>query len=109
MAEPAVPFATVRYLDSDEAVAEYLTQVLADGDTDELLEVIGYIARARGMDEVAEEAVLKRESFDAVLRVTQGLGLQLRAQPAAPSRIVTPGKPRASARDFAGAVLRWLY
>ena len=31
MAEKLVPFDMARYLDSEEALAEYLTQVLADG------------------------------------------------------------------------------
>ena len=35
------------YLGSDEAIAEYLTQVLADGDGDELRSALGHIAKAR--------------------------------------------------------------
>ena len=36
-----------QYLDSKEMIAEYLSQVLADGDTNELLEAIGNIAKAK--------------------------------------------------------------
>ena len=36
------------YLTSDEAIAEYLSQVLADGDQDELLEALWHIAKAKG-------------------------------------------------------------
>ena len=43
------------YLDSKEAISEYLSQVLADGDTDELLSALGHIARAKGMIEVAKK------------------------------------------------------
>jgi hypothetical protein len=35
-------------LDSDEAIIEYLTEVLADGDREELFRALGYIAKARG-------------------------------------------------------------
>ncbi len=34
-----------QYLDSEEAIAEYLTQVLEEGDTDELIHTIGHIAK----------------------------------------------------------------
>lgn len=45
-----VDFDLAELLDSDEAISEYLTQVLADGDSDELLRAIGYIAKARGIE-----------------------------------------------------------
>lgn len=82
-----------RYLDSDKAIAEYLTQVLADGNTDELLSAIGHIAKAKGMAQVAKDAGLGRESlykalapgakprFDTVLRVARALGVTLTATP----------------------------
>ena len=37
------------YLGTDQYVAEYLSQVLADGDPAELAAALGEIARARGM------------------------------------------------------------
>lgn len=94
MTEKLIPFDMARYLTSAEAVAEYLTQVLADGDTDELVEAIGHIARARGMAQIARDAGLGRESlykalapgakprFDTVMRVVQALGVKLLAAPA---------------------------
>ncbi len=81
-------------LDSDEAVAEYLSQVMADGDADELVAALGHIARARGMAQIARDAGLGRESlykalapgakprFDTVLRVVKALGVRLEARPA---------------------------
>ena len=44
-----MPFDLAAHLDSDEAVAEYLSQVLADGDSDEVLRALGHIAKARGV------------------------------------------------------------
>ncbi|WP_051603273.1 DUF1778 domain-containing protein [Simplicispira psychrophila] len=47
MTDKLLPFDMARYLGSDEAIAEYLTQVLADGDGDELRSALGHIAKAR--------------------------------------------------------------
>lgn len=94
MTQQLVPFDMARYLDSDTAIAEYLSQVLADGDTEELLAAIGHIAKARGMAQVARDAGLGRESlykalapgakprFDTILRVARALGVTLAATPA---------------------------
>ncbi len=81
------------YLDSDEAVAQYLTQVLSDGDDSELAHALGHIAKARGMTQIAKDAGIGRESlykalradahprFDTVNRVCKALGVKLVAQP----------------------------
>ncbi|AGA71843.1 hypothetical protein B479_04635 [Pseudomonas putida HB3267] len=73
-------------LSSDEAITEYLSQVLADGDTEEIIRALGHIARARGMTRIATESGLGRESlykalspgakprFDTVLKVHSCLG-----------------------------------
>ncbi|MEW9681631.1 addiction module antidote protein [Pseudomonas sp. TE50-2] len=93
MNEKLVPFDMADLLDSDAAISEYLSQVLADGDTDEILRALGHIARARGMSQVAKETGLGRESlykafgpgakprFDTVLKVIRALGIDLQAQP----------------------------
>jgi probable addiction module antidote protein len=46
MRKKLLPFDPSQLLDSDEAIAAYLTQVLADGDTDEVLRAIGHVAKA---------------------------------------------------------------
>lgn len=93
MAEKLIAFDLAEHLDSDEAVAEYLTQVLEEGDSDELLRAIGYIAKARGMAQIARDTGLSRESlykafapgakprFDTVLKVIRALGVELHVQP----------------------------
>lgn len=49
-------FDIVDNLDSEETIAEYLSQVLADGDSDELLRAIGYIAKAQDMGRNAQNS-----------------------------------------------------
>lgn len=83
------PFDMAAVLDSDEAIAEYFSQVMADGDSDEVIRALGHIARARGMAAVAAESGLGRESlykalapgakprFETILKVMRALGLRL--------------------------------
>lgn len=87
-------FDTSHYLDNEEVIAEYLSQVLADGDPDELLLAIGNIAKARGMTRIANDSGLGRESlykvfapgakprFETVMKVMRALGVALQARPA---------------------------
>ena len=81
------------YLDSDAAVAEYLTQVIADGDSGELARALGHIAKARGMSQIAKDSGIGRESlykalrpvaqprFDTIAKVCAALGVRLVALP----------------------------
>jgi len=92
--EKLIPFDMARYLDSDAAIAEYLSQVLEDGDPDELVSALGHVARARGMAQIAKDSGLGRESLykalapgakprmETVLRVLRALGVSLSAHPA---------------------------
>ena len=91
MSETLTEFDLADVLDSEEAISEYLSQVLADGDNDELLRAIGYIAKARGMAHLARDSGLGRESlykalrvgshpqFDTVLKVLKALNIDLKA------------------------------
>ena len=86
-------FDITEYLDSDEAIAEYLSQVLEDGDTDEFIRAIGHIAKAKGMAQIAKDTGLGRESlytafrpnakprFDTVMKVINAFELQLSTVP----------------------------
>lgn len=84
-------FDVSRYLDSPEAIAEYLSQVLQDGDADELLEAMGEIAKAKGMTQIAKKTGLGRESlyktfqkgskprFETILKLLNVFGVKLQA------------------------------
>ncbi len=84
-------FDAANYLDNKELIAEYISQILEEGDMDELLSAIGDIARAKGMSQIAQETGLGRESlyktfnagvkprFDTILKVLDALGIKLKA------------------------------
>lgn len=85
-------FDAAPYLDSDEAIAAYLTDILAANDSALLAAALGDIARARGMSEIAKASGITREAlykalrpdahprFDTVNRVCAALGVKLVAQ-----------------------------
>lgn len=96
MAVKLSTFDLSQYLVSDEAIAEYISQVLADGDTDKLLCAISYIAKAKGIAEIAKAAGVGRESlyktlaagnkpkFETISKLCAAIGVQLSAQPIHP-------------------------
>lgn len=85
-------FDAAPYLDSEEAIAAYLTDILQANDAGLLAAALGDIARARGMTEIAKAAGVTREAlykalrpdsaprFDTVNRVCAALGVRLVAQ-----------------------------
>ncbi|AGA32471.1 putative addiction module antidote protein [Thioalkalivibrio nitratireducens DSM 14787] len=85
-----------QYLNTDEDVAEYLSQVLEDGEPGVLAAALGHIAKARGMTEIARASGVKREALyralrpgahprlDTVQRVCRALGVALTAKVIAP-------------------------
>ncbi len=87
-------FDAAEYLDSDEAIAAYLNEVLEADDADMFLSALADIARARSMSKVAEDSGLGRESlykalrpgakpgFITVSRIMGALGVRMIAQPA---------------------------
>ena len=85
-------FDAAPYLDSEEAIAAYLTDILMANDPALLAASLGDIARARGMSEIAKASGITREAlykalrpdaqprFDTVSRVCAALGVKLVAQ-----------------------------
>ncbi len=84
------PLDSAEYLDKPEAIAAYLTDALASGDSAEFQDALSVVARARGMTEIAKASGLGRENlynslradahprFDTVQRVLTALGVQLK-------------------------------
>jgi probable addiction module antidote protein len=89
-----LPFDAARYLNDDEAIAEYVSAVLETEDSDLLLLALSDIARARGMAQIARDSGLGRESlykalapgakprFETIIKVARALGVKLSAQAA---------------------------
>lgn len=85
-------FDAAPYLDSEEAIAVYLTDILEANDAALLAAALGDIARARGMSEIAKASGITREAlykalrpdaeprFDTVNRVCIALGVKLVAK-----------------------------
>jgi len=94
-------FDPAAYLDSDEAIAQYLTAMLDDNNPALLAAALGDIARARGMSDVARSAGLSREALykalkpdsqprlDTIARVCAALGLRLSVTPLPRGRATT--------------------
>ena len=88
------PFDPASYLDTEAAVATYLTEALESNDPGFIADALGVVARARGMSQVARDAGLSRESLyrtlgpdgnpelSTLLRVLQALHLRLTVRPA---------------------------
>jgi probable addiction module antidote protein len=83
------PFDGARYLDSDEAVQEYLQATCEDGTPAEIAQALGVIARARNMTELARKAGLTRQAlykalsgegnpeFATIAKVAEALDLRI--------------------------------
>jgi len=56
-------FDAAAYLDNDEVIAEYLSAAAEDPNPDVFLAVLGDVAKARGMAQIARDAGLGRESL----------------------------------------------
>jgi probable addiction module antidote protein len=56
-------FDAAPYLDSEDAIAAYLTDILEANDAALLASALGDIARARGMSEIAKAAGIIREAL----------------------------------------------
>ena len=81
------------YLDSNEMIAEYLNEILKEGNDAEIITAIGHIAKAIGMTKIAEETGLSRPSlykalsegakpqFSTIMKVLKAIGGQIQIDP----------------------------
>ena len=90
MATKTIPYDIANYLDSDEMIHEYFSQVLEDGDAEEIVRALEHIARAREMGDLASKTELGRDGIsktvDTILEVMRAAGLRLTTQQAAGAR-----------------------
>jgi len=81
------------YLESNEMIAEYLNEVLAEGNDAEIITAIRHIAKAIGMTKIAEETGLSRPSlykaladgakpqFATIMKILKAVGGQVQVNP----------------------------
>lgn len=86
------PWDAAEHLKTEEEMTAYLNAALEEGDPVLVLAVLGDIARAKGMAQIARTADLGRESlykalsptgnpeFATILKVVDALGLRLQVQ-----------------------------
>ncbi len=91
-------FDLAEQLRDEEDIIIYMNMVLEDGDTDELIRALGYVAKARGMTQIARRAGLGRESlykalapgaqprFDTIRKVMKAMDISLTTGSALPRR-----------------------
>lgn len=82
-------FDASKYLDSEEAIAEFLAAALEDENPDVFVSALGEVAKARGMAQIAQEAGVGRESlykalapgsklrYETVRKLMDALGVKL--------------------------------
>jgi probable addiction module antidote protein len=103
------PHDWARYLDSEDAIEEYLAAAFEEGDPKGIAHALGVIARARGMTQLSRDTGIAREAlyralsgegnpeFATIMKVMAALGLRM--TPALKRREV--GKPVSSRRTSA--------
>lgn len=102
-------FDVAEYLDSEEAIAAYLNEVMAEDDQELLLSALDDIARARGMTQVADAAGLtrpglykalqpgSRTGFVTLRKVVGALGLKMGFVPDIKREAAKPKRVRSAA------------
>ncbi len=103
------PFDPAEYVDTPEAAHAYLNDAFASGDSAEIADAIGVIARARGMSELARETGLSRQALyvalsakgdptlSSLLNVLKALGVSLAVGREAMGTAI-PERPRRKTR-----------
>jgi probable addiction module antidote protein len=91
--ETVSPFEPSEYLDSEEAIAEYLTAIIDEGNVDLFVSALGDVAKSRGMTQIASECGVGRESlykslregskprFETIFKVLVSMGLHFELKP----------------------------
>jgi len=86
-------FDASEYLDSEEAIAYFLSEALESRHAGHIADALGAIARARGMTEIAKASGISRTAlykalrpnadprFETISKVCAALGVKLTVQP----------------------------
>lgn len=97
------PFEASDYLNSEEAIAEYLSVAAEDPNPDIFLAAIADVAKARGMAKLALESGLGRESlykalrpgskprYETIAKILAALDVKMQILPAKPEHQAAAG------------------
>jgi len=97
------PFEASDYLNSEEAIAEYLSVAAEDPNPDIFLAAIADVAKARGMAKLALESGLGRESlykalrpgskprYETITKILAALDVKMRILPTKPEHQAVAG------------------
>jgi probable addiction module antidote protein len=98
----ATPFDTSKYLDSEEAISEYINAAIEEGDIDLFMAALANVVKARGIAKVATDAGIGRESlyktlapgssprFETIMKLTKAIGVTLLTVPLHPGAAIGP-------------------
>ena len=87
------PFDPAKYLDSEESISAYLSDMLEENNPALIAAALGDIARAKGMTQIAKNAGIGRESLykalwansqprlETIMKVCSALGVKLTVTP----------------------------
>jgi probable addiction module antidote protein len=85
-------FDVAEYLTDETLINAYLNEILTDGMPSEFIQALNDVARAKGMNELAQKTGIRRESlyktlqsekprFDTMLKIIDAMGLQVTLTP----------------------------
>ena len=86
-------FDAAEYLEDEETIAFYLNDALESGDTQQLLQALQTVAKARGMSQLAKDTGLGRESlyktlsgktkprFETIYKISKAMGVDIQFKP----------------------------
>ena len=92
----ATPFDAARFLDSEEAISEYINAAIEEGDTALFLAALTNVVKARGIAKVASDAGIGRESlyktlapgasprFETIMKLVRAIGVTFTTAPLHP-------------------------
>ena len=92
----SAPYDSAEFLDDEEAIAAYVEEAFATGDSALIVKALGTVARARNMTRLTREAGMSRTSlykalsgegrpeFGTIMKVAKALGLDLTVKPHMP-------------------------
>jgi len=104
MARETIAFDIASELNTQAAKQEYLKQVFADGDVDEVLRALGHVARAHGLPRLATSCGMRpseisnalksgaRPRFETIWRICHALGWNLVPRVRAPDQKTAEAK-----------------